>query len=312
MAFAEDDEALVRLIVDFLGEGFDDGATAIVIATRAHLRGIDEVLGRVGFSSDALREQDRLVMIDVAEVLDDLPGEHDADAVPEPVLATLRTLSSERPVRVVGELVGALWDAGRVEDALAAEACWARLVADRVISKFCTYRLASVAGGGDLRPAKRVCDEHSRVVPLPSVPTGVEEPTDDGLGVVRRQVFVPTPDTLRYVRRFVASVLDGRGQDRLVTDVTIVAGEMATNAVVHAASPFELAVVHRPGTVRLVVRDTSPALPLLRAPSPDRLGGRGMILVDALSSTWGVDPDPEGKAVWAEFETSEPFRRAAT
>ena len=100
--------------------------------------------------------------------------------------------------------------------------------------------------------------------------------------------------------------------DDLVADATIVVGELATNAVVHAASPFELAVVRRPGSVRLVVRDTSAARPELREPSTDRLGGRGMILVDALCSTWGVDPDPEGKAVWAEFVTGAVPRLATT
>ncbi len=70
---------------------------------------------------------------------------------------------------------------------------------------------------------------------------------------------------------------------------------------VHAASPFELSIVRRPGTIRAVVRDTSQALPELRPPSVDRPGGRGMILVDAFSSAWGVDPEPAGKAVWAEF-----------
>ncbi len=312
VAFADDDRTLIRSIVDFLGEGLDADATAMVIATRSHLISIDEALDRVGYPSEALHRDRRLVAIDVAELLDDALGDGREARVPDRVLRAVQGMSSRRPVRVFGELVGALWEAGRVRDALDMEASWSRLVADRTISKFCTYRLASVAGSGELLPARRLCDEHTGVVALASIPTGAEEPTDDGLGVVCRQVFVPAPATLRYVRRFVASVLSDWRNDDLVADATIVVGELATNALVHAASPFELALVRRPGSVRLVVRDTSAARPELREPSTDRLGGRGMILVDALCSTWGVDPDPEGKAVWAEFVTGAVPRLATT
>ena len=305
VAFADDERALIRCVVEFLSEGFDSDETAIVIATDRHRLAIEDALRVAGYSPSALRHDARLMTLDVEGLLGSTANDG-TDRIPEPLSSlVLSTAGSGRRVRVFGELVGALWDAGRVETAVALEAYWTALVVDRRISKFCTYRLASVAAGGELLHAKRLCDQHTRVVPLAVAPDRTVPRPVDRRGVVCSQVFVPAPDALRFVRRFVESVVGGWGHSSIVADATIVIGEMATNAVVHAASPFELSIVRRPGTIRAVVRDTSQALPELRPPSVDRPGGRGMILVDAFSSAWGVDPEPAGKAVWAEFAIVE-------
>jgi hypothetical protein len=76
---------------------------------------------------------------------------------------------------------------------------------------------------------------------------------------------------------------------------------LATNAIVHACSPFSvLAHVHDSG-VRVSVSDNSPVRPAIRASDPLAVSGRGLQLVEALSSDWGVDVTPEGKTVWADL-----------
>jgi hypothetical protein len=62
----------------------------------------------------------------------------------------------------------------------------------------------------------------------------------------------------------------------------------------------------RDGRVRLEVHDPSPAVPVPRAQDLSATNGRGMVLVDALADSWGVEvgdglPD-EGKTVWVELE----------
>jgi hypothetical protein len=44
-------------------------------------------------------------------------------------------------------------------------------------------------------------------------------------------------------------------------------------------------------------------LPALRSPHPDDQSGRGLVLVDALSSDWGARDAPlgSGRVVWAEL-----------
>src|SRR4051794_11227035 len=58
--------------------------------------------------------------------------------------------------------------------------------------------------------------------------------------------------------------------------------------------------------VRLEVPDEGAQLPLGRSPSADALcdGGRGLPLLDALTTEWGcaVRPDGPGKTVWMEIK----------
>jgi anti-sigma regulatory factor (Ser/Thr protein kinase) len=85
--------------------------------------------------------------------------------------------------------------------------------------------------------------------------------------------------------------------------------ELAANAVRHGRVPrrdFALRLVHRPAAalIRVEVSDTNPALPVRLAPAPaDADGGRGLLLVDALASRWGVtERTGPGKTVWAELD----------
>ena len=104
-------------------------------------------------------------------------------------------------------------------------------------------------------------------------------------------------------RRFVAVTLHRWGLDTPVEVAVLLAGELVTNAIVHTTSPTIGLVVHRRDhAVRVEIHDTSP-----QPPKPDRLaagddqGGRGLTLVAALATRWGVDTTHgDGKAVWFE------------
>jgi hypothetical protein len=54
--------------------------------------------------------------------------------------------------------------------------------------------------------------------------------------------------------------------------------------------------------MRIAVRDRDTRPPALRLLTVDQLGGRGLMLVDALSVGWGVLPANDGKAVWAVLD----------
>lgn len=95
------------------------------------------------------------------------------------------------------------------------------------------------------------------------------------------------------------------GSERSDTAALVVA-ELAANAVLHGHVPgreFELRLVL--GTVlRIEVTDTR-AERLPRRPDPaaaDGCGeaGRGLLLVAALATAWGVEERVPGKVVWAE------------
>jgi hypothetical protein len=84
-------------------------------------------------------------------------------------------------------------------------------------------------------------------------------------------------------------------------EVTLLVSELASNAVRHAGTPFSVSLECDGATVRVAVSDGEPALPVLQRPPVDAITGRGLLIVDALATRWGVDPGATGKTVWFEL-----------
>ncbi|GGX24457.1 hypothetical protein GCM10010297_51840 [Streptomyces malachitofuscus] len=107
----------------------------------------------------------------------------------------------------------------------------------------------------------------------------------------------------RHVRRIVRSFLREWEMAELSDDVELGVTELLANVVRHVPGRrCALLLLRRPGGVRVEVADGSEQLPCVPVGSaPDAESGRGLVLVDAVSEKWGVDPRPwGGKAVWFE------------
>ncbi|MEW1718687.1 ATP-binding protein [Streptomyces sp. NPDC093109] len=91
----------------------------------------------------------------------------------------------------------------------------------------------------------------------------------------------------------------------LVEVATLITSEFTTNVVQHARGTgefFELGVRRRDGVLVVEVSDSFQwRMPELRRPDDEDLGGRGLLLVDALADTWGVRPRDPGKTAWAQL-----------
>jgi anti-sigma regulatory factor (Ser/Thr protein kinase) len=105
-------------------------------------------------------------------------------------------------------------------------------------------------------------------------------------------------------RRALAVVLVGWGTSAAVVEVVqLLVSELVTNAVVHAASPPCLQMTAGPPRLRVSVRDSDSAAPVLGRADRDDEGGRGLCLVQALATRWGSRPCPGGKWVWFEIDS---------
>lgn len=82
--------------------------------------------------------------------------------------------------------------------------------------------------------------------------------------------------------------------------VELLATELAANAVQHAQSDMTVIVRYLGDVIRVEVGDGSRELPRRRQAAEDDLDGRGLALVDALASDWGVLPTRTGKRVWCD------------
>ncbi|MCW3030812.1 MAG: hypothetical protein JWM66_945 [Solirubrobacterales bacterium] len=106
-------------------------------------------------------------------------------------------------------------------------------------------------------------------------------------------------DSVSEARLHVTRALEGQPQE-LVDVAELLTSELATNAILHGASGFELKVeVDR--KIRVEVCDTGGGRPAVLQAGPHDRSGRGLGLVQALSSAWGVIPSSTGKTVWYEL-----------
>jgi len=124
----------------------------------------------------------------------------------------------------------------------------------------------------------------------------------------RAAAAITLPADLRAIgdaRDFALATLTRWGLGPLSDTITLLASEMVTNAMVHTEGPATLELRRDGNTVRLRVSDADTRPPQLReGPEPDLEsdGGRGMVLVEALSTSWGVEPSGSGKTVWADVD----------
>ena len=81
----------------------------------------------------------------------------------------------------------------------------------------------------------------------------------------------------------------------------LLVSEMVTNALVHTGGSAVLELRAEGGRLRLSVTDTNPREPRPRQAEVSATNGRGLMLVEALSATWGVEPSVPGKRVWADL-----------
>jgi len=124
--------------------------------------------------------------------------------------------------------------------------------------------------------------------------------------MVAHVVLPPEPASARRARQHVAALLEAEDADGLADVAGLLVSELVTNAVLHARSEVEVRVSSGPTAVRVEVVDGSARQVARRHFSPESATGRGMLLVEALATGWGVEPRVTGrrvtgKAVWFEL-----------
>lgn len=76
--------------------------------------------------------------------------------------------------------------------------------------------------------------------------------------------------------------------------------ELAANSIEAGAGQLHVTVeVAAPGELHVEVTDDGHGEVVPRHPAPEDVAGRGLLIVDAMASTWGIRPHPDqGAAVW--------------
>ena len=129
--------------------------------------------------------------------------------------------------------------------------------------------------------------------------------------------FPGRPEQIPHVRDFVTRHLQRYGcPNEALYNIVLCADEIATNAIRHTASgrpgaQFFVTVRYADHTIRIEVADDGPAaspIPGTDNKHEDKhedeyedTGGRGHLLVEALTQRWGYEATPYGGLAWFEY-----------
>jgi anti-sigma regulatory factor (Ser/Thr protein kinase) len=125
------------------------------------------------------------------------------------------------------------------------------------------------------------------------------------------------PAAAPCARTFVRHTLHHWHLAHLAETAQLLTSELVTNAVQATGTTADIPAWGTPVLiqVRLTLTDTlvvgvwdrDPTPPAPRAPDPDAEGGRGLSLVEHLSTRWGYHhPATGGKVIWCELDTATP------
>ena len=169
--FYEADGFLLNSLSGFIGTALKAGEGAIVVATKAHREGLDELLNANGLDLATASQAGHYVSLDAAETLEKfmVDGSPEAGRFTEVIGGLVGQMSHGRPrVRAFGEMVALLWAAGNYTGAIRLEELWNNLQKEHCFSLFCAYPLSSFEGESFGDTLTSVCSSHSRVIPAES------------------------------------------------------------------------------------------------------------------------------------------------
>ncbi|OSP42202.1 MULTISPECIES: SpoIIE family protein phosphatase [unclassified Streptomyces] len=113
------------------------------------------------------------------------------------------------------------------------------------------------------------------------------------------------PERVSVARQQLRELLHDWSSPDQVDSAVLLLSEMLTNVLVHTdTDALLLAEVTGGGDgrrMRVEVTDAGDDLPHMRRPGELASSGRGLVLIELLAHTWGVDPRGRGKSIWFEL-----------
>jgi len=110
------------------------------------------------------------------------------------------------------------------------------------------------------------------------------------------------PEAVRHARRFTKRTMRSWGVEDSMDVILLVVSELVTNALVHTGGQVRMDLTLFNHRLRIAVADNSPRTPIKPTSIGwEATGGRGILLVEAVSVSWGTVPVSGGKQVWAEI-----------
>jgi MEDS: MEthanogen/methylotroph, DcmR Sensory domain len=164
--FYVNQEALCRIVAEFLSEGLFSGEPGLVIGTPAHNAEILQQLAALRFDVDAIRAAGNLVFLDAQAMLAAfmVDGVPDSDLFKTEAAKVLERLSRGRTdltVRAYGEMVDLLWKGGCTVAAVKLEVLWNQLAMTHDFSLLCGYAMGNFYKNAGI---SEICSQHTHAI----------------------------------------------------------------------------------------------------------------------------------------------------
>jgi hypothetical protein len=164
--FYEHEGILLDSLERFVHVGVAANESAIVIATRQHLRALEDRLNATGVNVAMNRLLDQYITVDAEEALDQFMVNKwpDEELFFKLVTGLIERASADgRRVRAFGEMVALLWARGDVAATIRLEYLWNKVCKTPEFSLFCAYPKAGITEDTS-RSMAEICAAHSRIV----------------------------------------------------------------------------------------------------------------------------------------------------
>jgi hypothetical protein len=164
--FYNDPDTLCRIVANFVGEGLEQGALAVMIATPDQVGRVESCLRSRGIDVDELKHQGSLATLDARDTLQLVM----ADGMPDPgafkrvigsAFTDVRRERGHCTIRVYGEMVDLLWKDGLEAAAIRLETLWNQLASTDDFKLLCGYSMGNFYKGSAIQ---EVHDQHSHLI----------------------------------------------------------------------------------------------------------------------------------------------------
>ncbi|MFF5428333.1 MULTISPECIES: ATP-binding protein [unclassified Streptomyces] len=118
-----------------------------------------------------------------------------------------------------------------------------------------------------------------------------------------RMGFTVGEHSAGHMRRILRMFLTRWELDRLSDSAGLALTELVANVVRHVPDRrCSVLILREPHGLRVEVADAVPGSLVAKAADPLEEGGRGLVLVEAVTDRWGVEETGGGKTVWFECD----------
>ncbi|GAB2460246.1 ATP-binding protein [Jatrophihabitans fulvus] len=120
--------------------------------------------------------------------------------------------------------------------------------------------------------------------------------------------FVCEPEAVGEARRWVRDQLEQLFPDLdglVADDVGLTVSELVTNCVRADGHDLSVSLTAHRSEITVAATDDAPGVPVVSSPPDSQPSGRGLAIVEAVTSAWGVESAGDGhKTVWGRFDVT--------